>query len=114
MGRWIFFFTSLLLSGPLSGSESLLGQPILSLECRELLKSRDAKVINRQKILALIVRNKKSQEKLPAIKKTLKKKLEQNLIRLKQELNYMRDAIRSREETLIRRGCPAPEDSSII
>ena len=91
-----------------------MGQPIPSLECRELLKSRDTKVTNRQKIIALIVRNKKSQEKLPATKKTLRKKLEQNLVRLKQELQYTRDAIEYREETLIRRGCPAPKDSTLF
>ena len=90
----------------------MLGKPILSLECRDLIKRRDVKVGNRQKLIALVVRNKKIQEKLPGAKKILREKLRKNLIRLKQELHYTRDAIKYREEKLIRQGCPAVEESS--
>ena len=65
---------------------------------------------NRQKLTALIVRNKKIQVNLSEQKKTLRKKLQKNLVRLKQELHYTEDAIKYREEKLIRQGCPVPEN----
>ena len=105
--QWSFLLIFFLFSTPLRGSAGLMGKPILSLECQELLKRRDVKVVNRQKIIALIVRNKKVQEKLAPAKKTLRKKLRSNLVRLKQELHYTRDAIKYREEKLIRHGCPS-------
>ena len=105
--RWSFFLVFFLFSASLSGAESLIGRPLPSLECRELLKQRNAKVFNQQKLTALIVRNKKVQEKLPETKKILREKLHKNLVRLKQELHYVRDAIKYREEKLIRRGCPS-------
>ena len=111
--RWRIFVAFFMFSSPSPGAESLLGEPMLSLECRELLDQRNAKVKNRQKLTALVVRNKKVQEKLPLEKKTLKEKLRKNFIRLKQELRYTRDAIRYREEKLIRNGCPAFEKLSV-
>ena len=112
MCRWSLFVTFLLFSTSLSGVEDLLAQPILSIECRDLLQRRNVKVTNRQKLTALIIRNKKIQVKLSKNKKTLKKKLQKNLVRLKQELHYTEDAIKYREEKLIRQGCPLPQKIS--
>ena len=107
--QFVLFSTFFLFSTLLADPDSLIGEPILSLECRELIKRRNVKVANQQKLTALIVRNQKVQEKLPFGKKILREKLRKNLVRLKQELNYVRDAIKYREEKLIRRGCPSTQ-----
>ena len=111
-GRWSHCVIFFLFSTSALGAEDLLAKPILSLECKDILQRRNVKVVNRQKLTALIIRNKKIQVKLSKNKKTLKKKLQKNLVRLKQELHYTEDAIKYREEKLIRQGCPLPKKIS--
>ena len=57
-------------------------------------------------MLGLISRNQKLQKIAPKRRKTIIKKLGQNLGQLQQELQIVRLSIDYLEETIIRKGCP--------
>jgi hypothetical protein len=74
--------------------------------CEILTDTRDLKLENKQRILALIERNKHLQKITPENKLTLKKKLEKNLGHLQHELLLTTQQIQFHEENIVRKGCP--------
>lgn len=80
--------------------------PSISRRCELLAEKRAEKIANKQRILALIERNKHLQQITPANKVTVKKKLETNLGHLEHELILTQTQIQYQEESIVRKGCP--------
>ena len=85
---------------------TIITDPSISRRCELLSDKRTEKIANKQRILALIERNKHLQKIAPDNKITVKKKLETNLGHLEHELILTNTQIQYQEEILIRKGCP--------
>ena len=86
--------------------KTIISDPSISRRCELLSDKRSEKIANKQRILALIERNKHLQKIAPDNKLTVKKKLETNLGHLEHELILTNTQIQYQEEILIRKGCP--------
>lgn len=95
---------------PLSHAEdykrTVITDPSISRRCDILTETRKEKIANKQRILALIERNKHLQNVTPENKVTVKKKLEVNLGHLEHELTLILTQIQFQEENIVRKGCP--------
>lgn len=94
---------------PLSAQDykrTVINDPSISRRCELLTETRQEKIANKQRILALIERNRHLQEITPANKVTVKKKLEVNLGHLEHELTLTQTQIQFHEENIVRKGCP--------
>lgn len=85
---------------------TVITDPSISRRCDLLTETRKEKIANKQRILAMIERNKHLQEITPDNKVTLKKKLEVNLGHLEHELTLTLTQIQYQEENIVRKGCP--------
>ena len=85
---------------------TVITDPSTSRRCELLSEERREKISNKQRILAMIERNKHLQKITPENKVTLKKKLEVNLGHLEHELSLILTQIQFREENIVRKGCP--------
>ncbi len=85
---------------------TVITDPSISRRCELLTESRKEKITNKQRILAMIERNKHLQKITPENKVTLKKKLETNLGHLEHELTLILTQIQYHEENIVRKGCP--------
>ena len=85
---------------------TVITDPSISRRCELLTEKRAEKISNKQRILALIERNKHLQKITPENKLTIKKKLEVNLGHLEHELILTQTQIQYQEENIVRKGCP--------
>lgn len=85
---------------------TVITDPSISRRCELLSEKRLDKLNNKQRILALIARNKHLQSITPENKITVKKKLEVNLGHLEHELILTQTQIQYQEESIVRKGCP--------
>jgi hypothetical protein len=85
---------------------TVITDPSTSRRCELLTESRKEKIGNKQRVLAMIERNKHLQSITPENKVTLKKKLERNLGHLENELTLVLTQIQYQEENIVRKGCP--------
>jgi hypothetical protein len=85
---------------------SPITDPTISGHCRAMLKDRDEKIKFRQKLGALILRNKNLQEKTNPNKRTVLSDLQDNLKILEREYFLSRIQIQRLTEGVIKRGCP--------
>lgn len=85
---------------------TIINDPAISRRCEVLTENRQEKIAHKQRILALIERNKRLQTITPANKVTVKRKLEVNLGHLEHELSLTQTQIQYHEENIVRKGCP--------
>ena len=85
---------------------TVINDPSISRGCEILSENRTQKIDNKQKILAMIERNKYLQKIAPSNKVTVKRKLEVNLGHLEHELILTQTQIQYQEESIVRKGCP--------
>ena len=85
---------------------TIINDPSISRRCELLSEMRLEKIANKQRILAMIERNKHLQKITPENKITVKKKLEANLGHLEHELILTQTQIQYQEENIVRKGCP--------
>lgn len=85
---------------------TVINDPSISRRCEILTETRKEKIAHKQRILALIERNRHLQEITPLNKVTVKKKLEVNLGHLEHELTLTQTQIQFHEENIVRKGCP--------
>lgn len=85
---------------------TVITDPSISRRCELLTEKRQEKIANKQRILALIERNKHLQKITPENKVTVKRKLEVNLGHLEHELALTQTQIQFHEENIVRKGCP--------
>lgn len=85
---------------------TVINDPSISRRCELLTEERQNKLEHKQRIMALIERNKHLQKITPENKKTTKRKLEINLGHLEHELSLTLNQIQFHEESIIRKGCP--------
>jgi len=85
---------------------TVITDPSISRGCEILTEKRAQKIDNKQKILALIERNKHLQKITPPNRVSIKKKLEINLGHLEHELILTQTQIQYQEENIVRKGCP--------
>lgn len=85
---------------------TVINDPSISRRCELLTEERKQKIKNKQRVLAMIERNKHLQKITPENKLTLKNKLERNLGHLEHELTLIHTQIQFHEENIVRKGCP--------
>ena len=85
---------------------TVITDPSISRRCDILAETRKEKIANKQRILALIERNKHLQNITPDNKISVKKNLENNLGHLEHELTLVLTQIQFQEENIVRKGCP--------
>lgn len=85
---------------------TVIDDPAISRRCELLGEKRQEKIASKQKILALIERNKHLQSITPENKVSIKTKLESNLGHLEHELVLIQTQIQFQEESIVRKGCP--------
>lgn len=85
---------------------TVITDPSISRRCDILTETRKEKIANKQRILAMIERNKHLQNITPENKVSVKKKLEANLGHLEHELTLVLTQIQYQEENIVRKGCP--------
>jgi hypothetical protein len=104
----IAIFSSLLVNKAFSEDykRTVITDPSISRRCELLTEKRQEKIANKQRILALIERNKHLQKITPENKVSVKHKLETNLGHLEHELILTQTQIQYQEENIVRKGCP--------
>lgn len=85
---------------------TVITDPSIARRCELLTETRNQKLINKQRILSLMERNKYLQKVTPSNKISVKKKLETNLGHLEHELILTQTQIQYHEENIVRKGCP--------
>lgn len=85
---------------------TVITDPSISRKCQLLTETRKEKIGNKQRILAMIERNKRLQKITPENKVSIKSKLEINLGHLEHELSLTLTQIQYQEENIVRKGCP--------
>lgn len=99
----------LIFSLPAKGEDerrTVINNPSIGYRCRILVERRQEKIIYKQRLTALLLRNEKLQKRAPLERKTLLRKLRKNRRHLKNELRLALLQIRNQEEAAIRKGCP--------
>lgn len=85
---------------------TIITDPSISRRCEALLKKRGDKIEIKQRLSALIVRNRKLQSLTPTNKETIKRRLQANFSRLEKEYEMSLIRIQKTEESIVRQGCP--------
>ena len=80
--------------------------PAQSIRCKELFKDREHKISMKQKLNSLLQRNEVLQKRSPGNKEGLKKRLEANHFKVKNEIEASGAQIQALEEKIVRSGCP--------
>ncbi len=103
-------FLSIVIGQGMHGAEdytrTVINDPAISRRCELLVDKRNEKLFHKQKLMALIERNRHLQKVCPENKKSIKRKLELNLGHLEHELTLTQTQIQFHEENIIRKGCP--------
>ena len=105
----IFLIALLGYIGPVHSEDfkrTVITDPSISRRCDLLSENRKTKISHKQRIMAMIERNKHLQKLTPENKVTLKRKLEVNLGHLEHELTLVQTQIQFQEENIVRKGCP--------
>ncbi|MBF0297138.1 MAG: hypothetical protein HQK51_00325 [Oligoflexia bacterium] len=107
----ILFFLALVVIGIddttlLAAEEDVIINPKISSRCDELIKTRDNRIMLKQKAVSLSQRIEKLKQQVPINKKTLVKKLEYISNRVSQQIQLMNLQAKNLEEDIVRRGCP--------
>lgn len=84
----------------------VISDPAVSRRCKALLQERSDKIKVIQENQSLILRNRRLQKKLQPKQKTVKDRLEINMVQLKNNLRLSQIDLKSMEENIIRKGCP--------
>jgi hypothetical protein len=100
------FLTMPLISFAEDYKRTVINDPSIGRSCEILTEKRAQKIDNKQKILAMMERNKHLQKITPENKVTIKKKLEINLGHLEHELILTQTQTQYLEESIVRKGCP--------
>jgi len=85
---------------------SVILDPSISKRCQALIEKRNDKVRHKQKLQALLKRNKRLQKHTPERKKSILAKLKRNGRELQHELHLALYRIDNMEENIVRQGCP--------
>lgn len=80
--------------------------PGISKRCQQLVQKRNSKITHKQKITALLKRNRILSKRLPPNKASIFKKLKGNYIKLEKELLLAGHTIFRMDEDIVRKGCP--------
>ncbi|MCK5072594.1 MAG: hypothetical protein KAQ98_04150 [Bacteriovoracaceae bacterium] len=88
---------------------SVISDPGISTKCKRLIFERNEKIKFKQKISALIIRNSELQREVPPNKISVKKKLVDNLKKLRREQKLVILKLRTMTENIIKKGCPGIE-----
>ena len=88
---------------------SVISDPSLSTKCKRLISERNKKIRYKQKISALIIRNSELQREVPPNKNSVKRKLTDNLKKLRREQKLVILKLRTMTENIIKKGCPGIE-----
>ena len=102
----LFSLTLLLPAKAQDFKRSAITDPSISRRCKELIDQRQKKIVHKQKLKALLVRNAKLQKISPRERKSVLEKLQRNHRNLRHELKYTEEKIKNQEENIIRKGCP--------
>ena len=104
----VFIFSALMGSclASISDIKDVITDPIISRRCKSLLKERRKKIRIRQKLNAMILRNKKLQQTLRSSQNVARQKLNLNKTQLKNNLRLTAIRVQSMEENIVRKGCP--------
>lgn len=86
--------------------KSVITDPVVSRRCKTLLRERKHKIRVRQRLNAMILRNRKLQKSLKEHQKVAKQKLKLNQTQLKNNLRLTAIRVESMEENIVRKGCP--------
>ena len=84
----------------------VISDPAVSRRCKALLKERADKIKVIQTNQSLILRNKRLQKDLKPQQKTVRDRLEINMVQLKNNLRLSQIDLKAMEENIIRKGCP--------
>jgi hypothetical protein len=84
----------------------IISDPNVSLKCKELIKERNDKINVKQRLKDLLKRTEKLISKTPRHKQTTLAKLRMSYQKLRNEIYLVNIIIQSREENIVRRGCP--------
>jgi hypothetical protein len=103
---FLIFSSSTLIAAPVNGAGELIADPSISKKCKGLIEKREQKLKFKQKLSALIEKNRYLQKRTPQNKKTLLNKLISSFNRLQRELYLSRLRIQKMTEDIIRQGCP--------
>lgn len=86
--------------------KDLIRDPIVSRRCKALLGERDQKVKIKQRLNALLLRNKKLQKSLKPTQEITMKRLQLNEIQLRNNYRLTEIKVKAMDEDIIRKGCP--------
>lgn len=108
---FLSFLVGIIIASPISAQaedykRTVITDPSISRRCELLTEKRQEKIANKQRILAMIERNKHLQTITPENKVSVKRKLEVNLGHLEHELILAQTQIQYQEENIVRKGCP--------
>lgn len=84
----------------------IITDPMLSKRCKSLLKDRKDKMLVRQRLHTLLLRNQELQGQLKESQKTTANRLELNKIQIQNNLRLAEMKVKAMEERIVRRGCP--------
>ena len=105
-----FLVSLLIFTGHLAAQEdyrqTVITDPAISRRCSALIGQRQKKIDHKQKLRSLLERSKRLLSLTPPERKTILNKLRKNRKRLKRELRLTLNQIQSKEENIIRKGCP--------
>ncbi len=87
-------------------NKNLINAPIISSRCKNLLEKREQKIKLKEKIWALMYRNRRLKRTLHKRKKTAKEKLDANYTSLKIEYAFTVHKIQKLTEKIVKKGCP--------
>jgi hypothetical protein len=102
----ILLYASQLLAQLGEDINDIITDPSVSERCKELIKERNDKINSKQKLKALLKRNEKLLAKTPRKKKSARSKLNLSYNDIKHEIYLLNLNIQSKEENIVRQGCP--------
>ena len=108
LGVMLFTNSLLFLSVFAQGTplKDLIRDPIISRRCKALLSERDEKVKIKQRLNAMLLRNKKLQKALKPSQAITMKRLQLNEIQLRNNYRLTEIKVKAMDENIIRKGCP--------
>ena len=80
--------------------------PTISTKCQSKLRSREMKIKYKQKLWALLNRNKNLVKTIPSNRESLKKQLKLNYLALQREYGYTTNRIEVMTKNVVKSGCP--------
>jgi hypothetical protein len=86
--------------------KTIITDPAISKRCYQMIEKRQEKITIKQKVRALIERNRYLQKMTPQNKKNAKDRLLINMRNLENEQKLIDFKIQNLEEEVIRKGCP--------